>query len=513
MKTPEKRFMEATTKKKDGHLLAIASTEHEDRVGDKLKMADWDLSRFKRNPVLQAGHDYSPQATIGIAKNIRVEGKKLVFEPHFHTETQLARDIKAMYEADPAILTAWSVGFIPKALIMDDDGKPLGPNELLEVSAVAVPANAECLTMAKSYGDVEATKIKEWIAEELPEEKKEDEEVEEESTEEDENKSRDIPEEKEVEKEEEKVEEKAQVESETSETNDHTHTAKYDDESGDGKTSTNNGHAHSIRNFILTEAGEESHTHELSAKSGHKKPKKRKPKKDIDEVEVEDKTVISYEDRGHSDIKDEWDGAAEVKAADVTDLLIMSAWFDPDNRDVKTAYKLPHHKAGGRHSSVWNGVKAAMGALLGARGGVDIQDNERRGVYNHLKKHYKEYDKEAPDFKDYTEQEFDNFHKEVKEIETEEKVGRVLSKKNENLIKEVLIKIKQVAPALEKILEANVAEEAPAKAVKPEATKGRGKSVKKLKPKKVLSHDEIISEALRKIASYSNKALNVNRKK
>jgi len=39
-----------------------------------------------------------------------------------------------------------------------------------------------------------------------------------------------------------------------------------------------------------------------------------------------------------------------------------------------------------------------MGALMGARGGVDIPDGDRRGVYSHLAKHYRDdFDEEPPD--------------------------------------------------------------------------------------------------------------------
>lgn len=60
--------------------------------------------------------------------------------------------------------------------------------------------------------------------------------------------------------------------------------------------------------------------------------------------------------------------------------------------------KLPHHRA--RDGSVvFRGVAAAMGALLGARGGVDIPDDERRAVYNHLVSHYRQFSKEPPEFR------------------------------------------------------------------------------------------------------------------
>ncbi|MBI4231175.1 MAG: HK97 family phage prohead protease [Planctomycetes bacterium] len=100
----------------------------------------------------------------------------------------------------------------------------------------------------------------------------------------------------------------------------------------------------------------------------------------------------------------EWDGPAEIAGAEVDDLRLIAAWFDAGAPDVKTSYKLPHHRAGNKNT-VWNGVRAAMGALLGARGGVDIPDADRRGVYDHLASHYEEFEKEPPEFRQYSEEE------------------------------------------------------------------------------------------------------------
>ncbi len=125
----------------------------------------------------------------------------------------------------------------------------------------------------------------------------------------------------------------------------------------------------------------------------------------VKELKPEIKRVIPYRDLGTADINTEWDAAAEVRAADVDDLKLMCAWYDAENADNKGAYKLPHHKASGGHPAVWRGVSAAMGALLGARGGVDIPDSDRRGVYNHLAKHYAQFDKEPPEFREISEME------------------------------------------------------------------------------------------------------------
>ena len=151
----EKKHLKAITQKQDGRLLAIASTEDVDRSGDSILVKDWDFGNFNRNPVLQAGHDYRPQYTIGIAKDLHVEGDKVIFEPIFHTITPLAKQIKEMYEK--GFLKAWSVGFIPA----QSKG---GRHELLEVSAVAVPANANALM--KSMASIEEKQVEE-IAEQF----------------------------------------------------------------------------------------------------------------------------------------------------------------------------------------------------------------------------------------------------------------------------------------------------------------------------------------------------------
>lgn len=81
-------------------------------------------------------------------------------------------------------------------------------------------------------------------------------------------------------------------------------------------------------------------------------------------------------------------------------------WFDAADKENFGAYKLPHHTVQeGTFCTVWKGVAAAMAALLGARGGVDLPDDERKPVYTHLAKHYAQFDKEPPDFKVYTPEE------------------------------------------------------------------------------------------------------------
>ena len=166
MKIKKMKQIKALTVKLKGKLTAIASTENEDRMGDKVKISGWDLKNFKKNPVLLFAHNYS-LPPIGFAKNIRIKDNKLVFEPVFHKITQLAREIGEMYTAEPALMTTWSVGFIAKQY-NDKDRSVIEKQELLEVSAVPVPANADSLTVAeKTFDPADKKSVEAWINKEI----------------------------------------------------------------------------------------------------------------------------------------------------------------------------------------------------------------------------------------------------------------------------------------------------------------------------------------------------------
>ena len=72
-------------------------------------------------------------------------------------------------------------------------------------------------------------------------------------------------------------------------------------------------------------------------------------------------------------------------------------YMDRENPEVKSSYKLPVAKMmDGKLTLVYRGVVAAMSALNGARGGVDIPDSEREKVYKTLERYYKMFDKTPP---------------------------------------------------------------------------------------------------------------------
>lgn len=131
-----------------------------------------------------------------------------------------------------------------------------------------------------------------------------------------------------------------------------------------------------------------------------------------------EKGAIPFKDLGMAEEATAWVGAKETAKAEVEDLRQICAWYDSAKPDIKGSYKLPHHRMSDK-KAVWRAVAAAMGALLGARGGVAIPDADRKGVYNHLVGHYKQFDKEVPELKKYDAEELEKAFPIEKPEETE----------------------------------------------------------------------------------------------
>jgi len=81
-------------------------------------------------------------------------------------------------------------------------------------------------------------------------------------------------------------------------------------------------------------------------------------------------------------------------------------WADDENLDKFGAYKLPHvDVVDGKPYAIWRGIVAAMAALLGARGGINIPEEDREKVYRAIAKYYEKAGKEPPEFRAYSEEE------------------------------------------------------------------------------------------------------------
>lgn len=133
-------------------LTAYVSTNARDRMDEVLLPEGVDLTKFKRNPIVLWAHDYH-QPPIGKALWIKRDGAGILSKMQF-ANTEFAQEIFNLYK--DGFMKAFSVGFIPKEAA-DGDGEKSPRRtykkwEMLEYSAVPVPANPEALMLAVSKG-------------------------------------------------------------------------------------------------------------------------------------------------------------------------------------------------------------------------------------------------------------------------------------------------------------------------------------------------------------------------
>lgn len=110
---------------------------------------------------------------------------------------------------------------------------------------------------------------------------------------------------------------------------------------------------------------------------------------------------LEYDDSSPWDWDWQRDADAIIDQLGWSGLANACLYKDPDaDSETKAAYKLPVAKLkGGKLTVFWNGVRAAMAALNGARGGIDIPEDARKTIYNKLKTLYKKFDKEIPELR------------------------------------------------------------------------------------------------------------------
>ena len=117
-------------------------------------------------------------------------------------------------------------------------------------------------------------------------------------------------------------------------------------------------------------------------------------------------TVTRFQDLPMADRDREWDGdAAEQRVRSWADAVDgptpdyrrAHVWYDGDKPDNFTSYKLLiADVVNDRLVAVPRGVMAAAGVIQGARGGVDLPDDDVGRVRNHLERYYEKMHDTAP---------------------------------------------------------------------------------------------------------------------
>ena len=130
----------------------IASEESPDRLGDVIEVGGWQLDNFNKNPVFLYMHDpkFLP---LGRWAKVWPDKKQLLASPVWDEKDDFAKLVKGKYE--DGFMRAVSVGFKP--LEFKESGSQGGissliflKQELLEISAVAVPAHPKTLKRSLS---------------------------------------------------------------------------------------------------------------------------------------------------------------------------------------------------------------------------------------------------------------------------------------------------------------------------------------------------------------------------
>jgi HK97 family phage prohead protease len=150
----------------------VFSDESVDLYGDTISARGWDWKAFENNPVALFGHDPSkPEYVVGRAKNLRIEGHRLVGDIEF-MEAGINPTAEIVYQmVKGGFLNAVSVGFMPLEWVATKDkSRPGGIDfkrqSLMEISIVPLPANQNSLVQARAAGiDVDRLGLVEQTAE------------------------------------------------------------------------------------------------------------------------------------------------------------------------------------------------------------------------------------------------------------------------------------------------------------------------------------------------------------
>jgi len=142
----------------------IASDETVDRYDEVISAAGWNLKNYQRNPVFQNSHQCGDIIyTLGKSVLTTVSEGKLIQHVQFATDINpIAKIAYELYRG--GFLNAVSVGFVPNDWEEGTKGTPwrrkFTSQELLELSAVSIPANPNALALGVKSGAVEQSDLR-----------------------------------------------------------------------------------------------------------------------------------------------------------------------------------------------------------------------------------------------------------------------------------------------------------------------------------------------------------------
>lgn len=127
----------------DNKFKVVVTTEWVDRDWEILKADGIDFKAYMKNPVVLVDHRYTIDSIVWKTVKIYQEGGKTIAEGIF-ADTENAKIVKQLYQG--GFVKTVSIWFISKQR-NENDRAVIEKSEMLEFSFVAVPANAEALSL------------------------------------------------------------------------------------------------------------------------------------------------------------------------------------------------------------------------------------------------------------------------------------------------------------------------------------------------------------------------------
>ncbi len=145
----------------------LASSQALDRCDEMIHPAGWRLDNYRRNPVFQNAHQYG-DIIFTLGKALLTEVREVGGRPALFQRVEFAVEVNPMARIAYGLyrgkfLNAVSVGFIP--IRWENGGADAGyrrrylEQELLEVSAVGIPANPEALQLGLRAGAIQKSDL------------------------------------------------------------------------------------------------------------------------------------------------------------------------------------------------------------------------------------------------------------------------------------------------------------------------------------------------------------------
>lgn len=132
------------------------SDDGEDRMGEVVDQATWDVKNYMNNPLILWGHDPSEPENVlgqGIELDLNNSGKSYITAQFDDADINPRADM-VFRQLVKRTLRCVSAGFINHTYEHEGDTPVLKDNELLEVSIVPIPANPRAMALALDSGDI-----------------------------------------------------------------------------------------------------------------------------------------------------------------------------------------------------------------------------------------------------------------------------------------------------------------------------------------------------------------------